>query len=149
MATGNVRPSSFKEEQSVMSYAKELDMFPKILDECTSSSRSGGIVALLTFGFMFALVASELIHFRGFDRSFKYGVDSNKGNTGLIINIDIDINSKCDGMFVLDILFFLLFSLKDIITNGYIQTLVVISVDVLDLNGDMIEETGIVKTPVC
>jgi hypothetical protein len=70
-------------------------MFPKTLDECQESTKSGGFVALLTFTFMAALIVSELMHYRGVDRSFQFGVDPSGLEQTLEINIDIDIKSPC------------------------------------------------------
>jgi hypothetical protein len=87
-----------KGPRPLVDYARELDMFPKTLDECQTSSKSGGLVALLTFGFMAALIVSELMHYRGVDRFFQFGVDPSGLAQMLEINIDIDIKSPCNCM---------------------------------------------------
>eukprot|EP00123_Amoebidium_parasiticum_P013105 comp21774_c1_seq1/m.30894 comp21774_c1_seq1/g.30894 ORF comp21774_c1_seq1/g.30894 comp21774_c1_seq1/m.30894 type:complete len:340 (-) comp21774_c1_seq1:638-1657(-) len=74
---------------------KELDAFPKVLDDYTVSSASGGLVSLLTFSFIGMLLASEVVFYTGMDRAYKYTVDTNRNETNLAINIDIDIHTKC------------------------------------------------------
>lgn len=75
---------------------RQLDLFPKILDECQETSSSGGMVALITFTILALLVLSELTHVRGIDRVFEYEVDNSKTFSSLSINIDIDINTPCE-----------------------------------------------------
>lgn len=76
-------------------YFRELDFFPKVLDECQSSSSTGGLVALITFGFLAALVASEIVYVRGVDRLFQHGVDNDPAESPLNINIHIDVRTPC------------------------------------------------------
>lgn len=53
-------------------------------------------MALITFSFLALLVLSELMHVRGIDRVFEFGVDDGKTFSSLSINIDIDINTPCE-----------------------------------------------------
>ncbi|KAK3101961.1 hypothetical protein FSP39_007659 [Pinctada imbricata] len=80
--------------KQALKVVKELDAFPKVLDDCKETTASGGGVSILVFVFIFILIISEIIYQSTTSLKFDYQVDT--GFDGkLKINIDLTVAMRC------------------------------------------------------
>ncbi|KAH9285874.1 Endoplasmic reticulum-Golgi intermediate compartment protein 2 [Echinococcus granulosus] len=104
------------DEKEFVHRIKKVDTFEKLPRECVNCTSSGGGASIITFGVIFVLVLAELSQFASPDVSFHYSVDSSLEGD-LPINIDMAIAMKCSE----------------------------VSMDVLDLDGNLISSSSQVK----
>uniref|UniRef100_A0A5K3ENT6 Endoplasmic reticulum-Golgi intermediate compartment protein 2 n=1 Tax=Mesocestoides corti TaxID=53468 RepID=A0A5K3ENT6_MESCO len=95
---------------------KKIDTFEKLPKECVKYTSGGGGASLITFAFVVALVMAELSRFVNPDVSFRYSVD-NALEGELPINIDMTVAMRCSE----------------------------VSMDVLDINGNLVASSSQVK----
>ncbi|KAL5969393.1 Endoplasmic reticulum-Golgi intermediate compartment protein 2 [Taenia solium] len=108
------------DEGTFVDRIKKVDTFEKLPRECVNCTSSGGGASILTFGVIIILVFAELLQFKNPDVAFNYSVDSSTEGD-LPINIDMTIAMKCSD----------------------------VSMDVLDLNGNLISSSSHVKAINC
>lgn len=87
----------YRGTNSKLSKVKELDLFPKVDEKCKEHSPIGGILSLLSFGFIFWLIYSEINYYLHSKFVFKFSPDTDF-EAKLKINIDITIAMPCSNL---------------------------------------------------
>ncbi|XP_070200063.1 endoplasmic reticulum-Golgi intermediate compartment protein 2-like isoform X2 [Littorina saxatilis] len=77
-----------------LSVVKELDAFPKVVEDCKETTASGGGFSIMTFCIIMVLVLSEIEYYTSTELKFDYEVDTNFTRK-IKINIDMTIAMRC------------------------------------------------------
>ncbi|XP_052067430.1 endoplasmic reticulum-Golgi intermediate compartment protein 2-like [Mytilus californianus] len=83
--------------KQALKVVKELDAFPKVLDDYKETTATGGGVSLAVFAVIIILVLSEVIYYARTELKFDYEVDTQMDGK-LKINIDITVAMRCNAL---------------------------------------------------
>ena len=73
---------------------KELDIFPKVLEDYQISTARGGTFSIISISLILILVVSEFFYYRSTELKFKYSVDTDLDSL-LQFNLDMTIAMPC------------------------------------------------------
>ena len=83
--------------KQALKVVKELDAFPKVLDDYKETTATGGGVSLIVFAVITILVLSEIIYYAKTDLKFDYEVGTAMDGK-LKINVDITVAMRCNSL---------------------------------------------------
>ncbi|KAG8173557.1 hypothetical protein JTE90_017338 [Oedothorax gibbosus] len=83
---------------------EKIDIFPKVQEEYTQSTASGGTVSILSFIVIIVLVVTEIRYYSASQLKFEYSVDHDI-DSKLKINVDLTVAMPCSavGADILDV----------------------------------------------
>ena len=82
---------------------RELDVFPKVEDDCQKPTVRGGTLSILSLSIIAVLVVSEFFYYRGTEVRYKYSVDTDM-DAKLLLTMDMTVAMPCEhlGVDVMD-----------------------------------------------